>query len=201
MDRSGAAARPYPPVPLERAGVLPPAGGVIPCDAAEAVRRRLPRRPGHRGPNGLGGLRSKVKGVNYRSRKRGFSMADDSRYAAFVFAPDASYGLISTLKSQGLPKGVRYVASVTGPWKIFAVLNFDVLQDFPAITDVLFREADGSVDPATALVLGMGQVRKTVYLNETALVRVDLEDVGEGDLERILAEIKETISPEVDRVL
>ena len=128
-------------------------------------------------------------------------MADDSRYAAFVFAPDASYGLISTLKSQGLPKGVRYVASVTGPWKIFAVLNFDVLQDFPAITDVLFREADGSVDPATALVLGMGQVRKTVYLNETALVRVDLEDVGEGDLERILAEITETISPEVDRVL
>ena len=128
-------------------------------------------------------------------------MADDLRYSAFVFAPDASYGLISTLKSRGLPKGVRYVASVTGPWKIFAVLNFDVLKDLPAITDPLFGGADGSADPPTALVLGRSQVRKTDYLDETALVRIDLEDVGEDDLARILAEIKETISPEVDSVL
>jgi DNA-binding Lrp family transcriptional regulator len=128
-------------------------------------------------------------------------MADDLRYSAFVFAPDASYGLISKLKSQGLPKGVRYAASVTGPWKIFAVLNFEALQALTAITDLLFGGADGSADPPTALVLGMGQVRKTDYLNETALVRVDLEDVGEDALERILTEIRETISPEVDRVL
>src|SRR6266550_4368183 len=106
-------------------------------------------------------------------------MADDSRYSAFVFAPDASYGLISTLKSQGLPKGVRYVASVTGPWKIFAVLNLDVLKDLPAITDLLFGEVGASADPPTALVLGRSQVRKTDYLDETALVRIDLEDVGE----------------------
>jgi DNA-binding Lrp family transcriptional regulator len=128
-------------------------------------------------------------------------MAEDSRYAAFVFAPDASYGLISELKSQGLPKGVRYVASVTGPWKIFAVLNFEALKDFPAIADSLSGEVNGSFDPPTALVLGKSQVRKTEYLDETALVRIDLEDVGEDDLARILAEIKETISPEVDSVL
>ncbi len=128
-------------------------------------------------------------------------MAEDSRFAAFVFSPDASYGLIEKLKSEGLPKGVRYVASVTGPWKIFGVLNFDALKDLPTIADLLFGGSDGSVDPPTALVLGTNQVRRTDYLDETALVRIDLEDVGDEDLERILAEIRETISPEVDSVL
>src|SRR5438552_10804560 len=84
---------------------------------------------------------------------------------------------------------------------MLAVVSFDMLQDIPANTVEMYHVPQPCVGHSTALVLGMGQVRKTVYLNETALVRVDLEDVGEDELGRILAEITETISPEVDRAL
>ena len=102
-------------------------------------------------------------------------MAEDPKYAAFVFAPDASYGLISELQGGGLPNGGRYVASVTGPWKIFAVLAFEALRDLPAISDSLFGVADGSIDPSTALV----RIRSLAETRRTG-------DVGEQDGELAL---------------
>src|SRR5207247_2565654 len=69
------------------------------------------------------------KGVNYsRCLREGVGMVTDGQFehAAYIFSPDASYGLVSDLRHSGLPSGVHFVASVPGPWQIVAIGDFDI---------------------------------------------------------------------------
>jgi DNA-binding Lrp family transcriptional regulator len=114
----------------------------------------------------------------------------------FVFSPDASYGFITTGRFGG---NVSYVAAVSGPWKIFAVIDFDDVGDVPGVVDEVFKQEDASGDPETALTLAPSSVRKTHYYDHTALVRIDTDVVDPGELiDRIK---KVTGSDEVDSVM
>src|SRR5207247_2230259 len=105
-----------------------------------------------------------------------------------VFSPDASYGLVQVIRNAGrMPVvGLRYVAAVTGPWKIFEVVEFERL-------DQLAAQAE-SLSP-TAIVIDRDQVRRSIYLAHTAFVRIHTEAADPTDL---LAEIKKVIGPTQD---
>ena len=119
--------------------------------------------------------------------------------AAFVFSPDADPKLVDDLRSHGMPEGVRYVASVTGPWQILAVVEFDGLPELPGIVRTLFGTAsEGPADPATATPMATSQIRKSTYLAETAFVRIRTDGTDPDDtLERIRGIID---SDEADQV-
>ena len=112
-------------------------------------------------------------------------------HAAYIFSPDASYGLVSELRHSGLPSGVHLVASVTGPWQIFAIAEFDDLTELPAIVESLFGGRGSSTDPPTAYALGQNSIKKSVYADEMALVRINIAGVDEADLPGLLQEIGE----------
>lgn len=113
-------------------------------------------------------------------------------YSAFVFFPDADPRLIDQLKSNGMPPGVRYVASVTGSSQVIAVLEYDELTELPAIIRSL-SEGD-----STAVPLATSQIRKSEYLEETAFVRIHTKV---DDPRTLLAQIREAIgSDEADVV-
>lgn len=118
---------------------------------------------------------------------------------AFVFSPDADPQLVEDLRDHGMPDGVRYVASVTGPWQIFAVTEFDRLPELPAIVRTLFAtKSGGPVDPPTATPLARTQIRRSTYLAETAFVRIRTDGADpDGLLERIRRSID---SDEADHV-
>jgi hypothetical protein len=119
--------------------------------------------------------------------------------AAYIFSPDASYGLVSKLRDSGLPTGVHFVASVTGPWQIVAIAEFDDLSELPAIVESVFGsegggEGGGSVDPETAYTTTLNAVKRSVYADEMAFVRIDLTGVkSQGDLDAARKEIEEAI--------
>jgi hypothetical protein len=119
--------------------------------------------------------------------------------AAFVFSPDADPQLVEDIRDHGMPDGVRYVASVTGPWQIFAVTEFDQLSELPGIIRALFgTQSAGPVDPPTATSMFLSQIRKSTYLAETALVRIRTDG---ADPEGLLGRIREAIdSDEADHV-
>lgn len=105
--------------------------------------------------------------------------SDDTR-ALFVFDPDASYSLVQKIKDAGMmpTKGLRYVAAVTGPWKIFKVMTLETLQH---LTDVAQR-LDAPGDPETATSLNRDQVRRSIYRSYTALVRIDTRVANPSNL-------------------
>jgi hypothetical protein len=114
----------------------------------------------------------------------------------FVFSPDAKYGFVETGEF-GI--NVWYVASVSGPWKIFAVIDFDDVRDVGDVVDAVFKQTDAAGDPETALTLVPASVRHHTYFSNTALVRIET-DVP--DLEDLIDEIKRvTDSVEVDSVM
>jgi uncharacterized protein with GYD domain len=114
--------------------------------------------------------------------------------AAFVFMPEKDAGIVGKYQKGGMPRGVRYVASVTGPWQVFAVVEFDDVSELPGIVGTL------ASDPPTALVFGPASVRRTEYRELTALVRIDVKD--DADLDRVAAEIRDTAhTDEVDTVM
>ena len=92
----------------------------------------------------------------------------------FVFSPDAKYGFVTSGDfSTDLGDRVRYVASVSGPWKIFAVIDFDDVEEVGGLVDTVFKQDDASGDPETALTIGvLGSVRHNTYYTNTALVRI-----------------------------
>jgi hypothetical protein len=124
-------------------------------------------------------------------------MADEEpAHAAYIFSPDASYALVSDLRHSGLPRGVHLVASVTGPWQIFAIAEFDDLTELPAIIESLFGGGRGgggrgSTDPPTAFALGRNSIKKSVYADEMALVRLDVAGVEPDGLQDLLGAIGE----------
>jgi|SRR5438093_801595 len=115
--------------------------------------------------------------------------AQQPAHAAYIFSPDASYQLVSELRHSGLPRGVHFVASVTGPWQIFAIAEFDDLTELPAIVESLFGKP--SADPATVYALGPNSIKKTVYADEMALVRITVGGIDADDLPGLLEEIGE----------
>jgi hypothetical protein len=115
---------------------------------------------------------------------------------AFVFSPDASYAFVTLGNFGG---NVRYVASISGPWKIFAVVDFDDVSQVPGLVDEVFKQEGGSGDPETALTFAPSSVRRTHYYDHTALVRIDTDVSDPGGL--VYTIMKVTGSKEVDSVM
>jgi hypothetical protein len=92
---------------------------------------------------------------------------------AFVFDPDGSYGRVREIRAAGVMPvaGLRYVASVTGPFKLVKVLAFDDLDDLPDKLDSIGSHDDGSDDNAIALYAS--KIRKSQYRANTAFVMID----------------------------
>jgi DNA-binding Lrp family transcriptional regulator len=114
----------------------------------------------------------------------------------FVFSPDAKYGFVTSGAFGG---NVWYVASVSGPWKIFAVIDFEDVGDVGNVVDAVFKQEDAAGDPETALTLIPASVRHNTYFSNTALVRIETDVPDPGAL--IYHIQKVTGSDEVDSVM
>jgi hypothetical protein len=96
---------------------------------------------------------------------------------AFVFHPDVSFERVRMIReAKVMPAtGLRYVAAVTGPWKIFEIVEADALGDLAKRLDSLSgSDMGGSADPPNAFVVGTERVRRSEYRTHTALVRIDV---------------------------
>ncbi len=115
---------------------------------------------------------------------------------AFVFDPTGNYKLVGKIRDQGqMPTpGLRYVASVTGPYKVFQVVTFEALAGLDDQLDLL-PGGGGSEDPPNAIVLGAAKVRRSTYRLHTALVMIH---VRVADPETLLPQIGEAIGVEPD---
>lgn len=117
---------------------------------------------------------------------------------AIVFDPDGNYGRVREIREAGVMPvaGLRYVASVTGPFKLVKVLTFDELDDLPDRLDSVLSHDGGSDD--NAVVLGLSKIRRSQYLRNTAFVMIDTRV---ADPSTLLGEIGDAIgSDEADVV-
>jgi len=128
-------------------------------------------------------------------------MSDDGDRALFVFDPESSYGMVRQIREAGVmpTPGLRYVASVTGPWKIFKVMTQRGSEALAAVGDRL----DTPGDPATAMSLGSAQVRRSRYKAHTAFVLIE---TSVADPTTLIDQIAEAIGsdekpPEIDVVI
>lgn len=113
---------------------------------------------------------------------------------AFVFDPTGNYQVVEAIREATVMPavGLRYVAAVTGPFKIFKVVDFDALDQLDDTLDSLSGEGV-SLDPPNAVVIGTAKVRRSRYLSHTALVRIDVTVADPADL---LNQIKRAIGPD-----
>jgi len=126
---------------------------------------------------------------------------DQPGQAAYIFSEDASYQLVSRFRHSGLPPGVHFVGSVTGPWPIVAIAEFDDLAELPAIVESVFGGGSGSADPETAYTLAMNAVKHSVYPQLMALVRIDVIGVtDDAGVEELRGQITEAIGNEFNFV-
>ena len=100
----------------------------------------------------------------------------DSDRAVFVFDPDASYGFVKEIRDAGVmpTPGLRYVAAVTGPWKIIKVIGF------AAVEQLLQRLSAPGDDTATSF--GVAKVRRSLYRNHTVFVRIETDVADPNEL-------------------
>ena len=122
---------------------------------------------------------------------------------AFVFHPDVSYERVRGIRdAKVMPApGLRYVAAITGPWKIFEVVDAGTLDELaPRLDSPSGIYGGGSADPPNAFVVGSaGKVRRSQYRMHTALVRID---VRVDDSSSLLPAITDVIgSDEADVVM
>ncbi len=116
----------------------------------------------------------------------------------FVFDPDGSYGRVREIRESGVMPvaGLRYVASVTGPFKLVKVLNFEELDDLPDKLDSVTGQDGGSDD--NALAMFASKIRRSQYRTNTAFVMIQTRV---ADPSGLLEEIAEAIgSDEADVV-
>ena len=125
---------------------------------------------------------------------------------AFVFDPTGNYKLVGKIRDQGqMPTpGLRYVASVTGPYKVFQVVTFEALAELGDQLDSL-PGGGGSEDPPNAITKGGGaaKVRRSTYLAHTALVRINVRVPDPATLLTAIGEVigvDEDGDPEADVV-
>jgi DNA-binding Lrp family transcriptional regulator len=117
----------------------------------------------------------------------------------FVFDPDASYGRVQEIReAKFMPAGVHLVASVTGPWKILSIVDYsDLREDFTGRVEGL-AGGGGFGDPETAVVIGFSKVKRSVYANQMAFVRIETRV---PDPRELIGDIEEAIgSDEIDVV-
>ena len=122
--------------------------------------------------------------------------------SAFVFDPDASYRRVDAIREANeMPEGAHLVASVTGPWKIVSIVDYDGLSLLPGRVEGLAGQGGGSGDPETATVIGgQSKVKRSKYANEMAFVRIQVR--GDADPMGLLDEVAAKIdSDEVDAVV
>jgi hypothetical protein len=92
---------------------------------------------------------------------------------AFVFDPDTGYGRVDDIRSQNkMPDGVHFLASVSGPWNIMAIVDLDDLAQLPGRVGAV-QGPNGSGDPDTATVVGFAKVKKSVYSDHMAFIRIE----------------------------
>lgn len=117
---------------------------------------------------------------------------------AFVFDPRGNYQVIQDIRDAGrMPAaGLRYAASITGPYKVFQVVDFDELDQLGGRLDSL-PGGGGSADPPTTLSIGTAKVRRSKYLAHTALVRIDVR-AADADPAVLLPQVKDAIDPDSD---
>jgi uncharacterized protein with GYD domain len=116
----------------------------------------------------------------------------------FVFEPDGDYGRVDVIRKAGkMPvMGLKFVASVTGRWKVLKIVEFGQVE----------ADLAGQLDLITgldenAIVMGQAKVRKSsAYLAHTALVRIDVD--ANADLDELRSQIEGASgSDEVDVVM
>jgi uncharacterized protein with GYD domain len=116
----------------------------------------------------------------------------------FVFEPDGDYGRVDVIRKAGkMPvRGLKFVASVTGRWKVLKILEFDQVEADLADRLDLVTGLDEN-----AIVMGQAKVRKSsAYLAHTALVRIDVD--ANADLDELRSQIEGASgSDEVDVVM
>jgi hypothetical protein len=100
----------------------------------------------------------------------------DSDRAVFVFDPDASYGFVREIRDAGVMPtlGLRYVAAVTGPWKIIKVIQFE------GVEQLLQRLNAPGDDTATSFA--PAKVRRSLYRDHTAFVRIETDVADPNEL-------------------
>ncbi|MGZ5295190.1 MAG: hypothetical protein ACXWH5_14565 [Actinomycetota bacterium] len=114
----------------------------------------------------------------------------------FVFDPKGNYKVVRKIREAGtMPApGLRYVASITGPYKVFQVMTYGALAQLDDRLDSL-PGGGGSDDPPNATVKGNAKVRRSRYRAHTALVRLD---VSVADPETLMEEIESVIGSDPD---
>jgi DNA-binding Lrp family transcriptional regulator len=117
---------------------------------------------------------------------------------AFVFEPDADYGRVDVIrKAERMPvRGLKFVASVTGRWKLVKIVDFDSVESDLAGQLDLVSGADEN-----ALVLGQSKIRKSTYRDYTALVRISVDATIDLDELRDQIVEKTGTDDEVDVVM
>jgi hypothetical protein len=100
----------------------------------------------------------------------------DSDRAVFVFDPDATYGMVKAIKAVGVmpTPGLRYVAAVTGPFKIIKVIAFMGVEQ-------LFERLDAPGDD-TATSFTFAKVRRSHYRGHTVFVRIETRVADPSEL-------------------
>ena len=113
----------------------------------------------------------------------------NSDRAVFVFDPDAGYGMVREIKEAGVmpTPGLRYVAAVTGPFKIIKVIAFIGVEQ---LFDRLNAPGD---DSATSLTFA--KVRRSQYREHTVFVRIEARVADPSEL---LPEIANAIDVPLD---
>ena len=114
----------------------------------------------------------------------------------FVFDPNGNRRTVGKIRDAGVMPvpGLRYVASITGPYKTVQVMTYDALSELGDRLDSL-PGGGGTEDPPTALVRGNAKVRRSRYGANTALVMLD---VRRPDPSTLMDEIEAVIGPDND---
>jgi hypothetical protein len=93
----------------------------------------------------------------------------------FVFDPNGNRRIVGKILDAGVMPvpGLRYVASITGPYKTVQVMTYEALSELGDRLDSL-PGGGGTDDPPTAVARGNAKVRKSRYAANTAFVMMDV---------------------------
>ena len=116
-----------------------------------------------------------------------------AEFDAYVFLPDVPPDFIRKFDEHGLPAGIRYAASCTGPWQGFAIAEFNEYAELPGIVNTLVN------DPPTAVGIRPTYTKKSEFHPHSAFVRIH---AGEEGPRSVLEAVRGAIgSKEADLVL
>jgi hypothetical protein len=109
----------------------------------------------------------------------------------YLFSEDAPLSLPEQIRPN-LPDGFRYLASVTGPWQVFAIVEVDQLTDLAKIIPEGLMPGGGMQmatppDPQTVRVIGPYYLKTSRYDPASAFIRIH---IGDADPETVLEAIR-----------